>query len=163
MDTKAHQRVPVRMLGNPVHLLALGFGSGLSPRMPGTLGTVIGAFLYLLLAPTDDWRIYLAIVIAGFIAGIFICAYTARALKVHDHGGIVWDEIVGYWITMFLVPKTLFWALVGFCLFRLFDIWKPWPVSLADKKVAGGLGIMLDDVIAALFSLLIIQFFLYLL
>lgn len=163
MDKKTQQRVPVKMLSNPIHLLAFGLGSGLVPKMPGTIGTVAGLVLYLWLAPVQDWRLYLAIVVAGFILGVFICSYTSRALQVHDHGGIVWDEIVGYWIAMFLVPKTLLWALVGFCLFRLFDIWKPWPISVADSKVQGGLGIMLDDVIAGLFSLLIIQIILYLL
>lgn len=151
------------MLANPVHLLALGFGTGLAPKMPGTFGTIAGMMLYLLIAPNIDWSLYAGIVVASFIAGISICAYTAKALNVHDHSGIVWDEIVGYWITMFMVPATLQWALLGFCLFRLFDIWKPWPISIADKKLKGGLGIMLDDVLAGLFSLFIIQIILYLL
>lgn len=163
MDNDKQKQVPVSFLANPVHLLALGFGSGLSPKMPGTFGTLAGMLLYLVFAPSDNWLLYGLIVLVGFIAGIYICAYTASALDVHDHGGIVWDEIVGYWLTMCLVPKSLTWAVIGFCLFRLFDIWKPWPISLADRKLQGGLGIMLDDVLAALFSLLIIQITLYLL
>ncbi len=163
MDSTKQTQVPVTMLANPVHLLALGFGTGLAPRMPGTFGTVAGMILYLLLAPEHNWLLYGGIVLVSFSAGIAICAYTAKALNVHDHSGIVWDEIVGYWITMLMVPNTLQWAIIGFCLFRLFDIWKPWPISLADKKLKGGLGIMLDDVLAGLFSLLIIQITLYLL
>lgn len=130
--------------------------------MPGTMGTVIAVGLYLLL-PEMDWKIYLGIILVSLIAGIFLCDYTAKALNVHDHPGIVWDEIVGYFITMFMVPKTWLWLLFGFVLFRLFDIWKPWPISIADKHLKGGLGIMLDDVIAGLFALIIIQITLYLL
>ena len=95
--------------------------------------------------------------------GVFLCDYTAKALNVHDHPGIVWDEIVGYFITMFMVPKSWLWIVIGFILFRVFDILKPWPISLADKKVHGGFGIMLDDVIAGVFALIIIQITLYLL
>ena len=162
MDNNNKSQVPASLLLNPIHLLSLGFGSGLSPKMPGTMGTVVAVGLYLLL-PTVDWKIYLGIVITSLIVGIFLCDYTAKALNVHDHPGIVWDEIVGYFITMFMVPKSWLWILVGFVLFRLFDIWKPWPISIADKRLKGGLGIMLDDVIAGLFALIIIQIILYLL
>ena len=162
MDSSKQARVPAKLLQNPAHLLSLGFGSGLSPKMPGTMGTVVAVVLFLLL-PTLDWKIYSAIVIVSFLIGIGLCDYTAKALNVHDHPGIVWDEIVGYFITMFMVPKTWLWILVGFVLFRLFDIWKPWPISVADKRLRGGLGIMLDDVIAGIFALIIIQIFLYLL
>ena len=163
MDTQDKQAVPVRLLLNPLHAMSLGFGSGLSPKMPGTVGTLTGALIYFFLMPSHDWLIYGAIVIAGFAIGIFICGYTAKALNVHDHPAIVWDEIIGYWLTMLLVPKTWEWLVIGFVLFRFFDIVKPWPISILDKKVKGGFGIMIDDIIAALFSLLIIQIFLYLL
>jgi len=162
MDNTQQARVPAKLLLNPVHLLSLGFGSGLSPKMPGTMGTVVGVGLYLLL-PSLGWKIYLGIIIGAFILGIFLCETTAKALNVHDHPGIVWDEIVGYFITMFMVPKEWVWILLGFVLFRLFDIWKPWPISIADKRLKGGFGIMLDDVIAAIFALIIIQISLYLL
>jgi len=162
MESSKQARVPAKLLFNPAHLLSLGFGSGLSPKMPGTMGTVVAVGLYLLL-PETDWKIYLGIILVSLIAGIFLCDYTAKALNVHDHPGIVWDEIVGYFITMFMVPKTWLWLLFGFVLFRLFDIWKPWPISIADKHLKGGLGIMLDDVIAGLFALIIIQITLYLL
>lgn len=162
MDSSKQARVPAKLLFNPAHCLSLGFGSGLSPKMPGTMGTVIAVGLYLLM-PEMDWKIYLGFILVSLIAGIFLCDYTAKALNVHDHPGIVWDEIVGYFITMFMVPKTWLWLLLGFVLFRLFDIWKPWPISVADKRLKGGLGIMLDDVIAGLFALIIIQITLYLL
>ena len=162
MDNNNKSQVPASLLLNPIHLLSLGLGSGLSPKMPGTMGTVVAVGLYLLM-PAVDWKIYLGIVITSLLVGIFLCDYTAKALNVHDHPGIVWDEIVGYFITMFMVPKSWLWILVGFVLFRLFDIWKPWPISIADKRLKGGLGIMLDDVIAGLFALIIIQIILYLL
>jgi phosphatidylglycerophosphatase A len=162
MDNTEQVRVPTKLLLNPAHCLSLGFGSGLSPKMPGTMGTLIAIPLFLLL-PDVGWKIYLGIVIGAFVIGIFLCGYTAKALNVHDHPGIVWDEIVGYFITMFMVPKEWLWVLLGFILFRLFDIWKPWPISIADKHVKGGLGIMLDDVIAAFFALFIIQIIRYLL
>lgn len=165
MDNTEQARVPAKLLLNPIHLFSLGFGSGLAPKMPGTMGTVVGAGLYLLI-PTNylyDWKIFLAIIIVFFSMGVFLCGYTAKALDTHDHPGIVWDEIVGYFITMFMVPKEWVWIVLGFVLFRLFDILKPWPISLADKRLKGGLGIMLDDVIAGIFALIIIQITLYLL
>ena len=162
MDNAEQVRVPAKLLAHPIHLFSLGFGSGLSPIMPGTTGTLCGGLLYWFL-PVPDWPLYLAILVVSFLCGNWICDVTAKALHVPDHPAIVWDEIVGYWITMFMVPKTWYWSLSGFLLFRLFDIWKPWPVSLADKRVHGGFGIMLDDLVAALFSLIIIQITLYLL
>ncbi len=145
--------VPAKLLLNPVHLLAFGFGSGLSPKMPGTMGTVMGVLLYLLYPAQLDWRIYGIILLVAIIAGVFICHLSANAMDVHDHPSIVWDEIVGFWITMFMVPKTWEWIVVGFLLFRFFDILKPWPISALDSKVKGGLGIMLDDIVAAIFFL----------
>jgi len=162
MDKLNKPQVPVKLLLNPAHLLSLGFGSGLSPKMPGTMGSLVGVLIFALL-PELDWRLYLGIICLAFIVGVMLCDYTAKALNVHDHPAIVWDEIVGYFITMFMVPKDWLWILAGFILFRIFDILKPWPISIADKHVKGGFGIMLDDVIAALFSLIIIQIFLYLL
>jgi phosphatidylglycerophosphatase A len=165
MDNTGQARVPAKLLLNPAHLLSLGFGSGLSPKMPGTMGTVVGVGLYLVV-PSQylmDWKIYLAVIVVIFLIGIVLCGYTAKALNVHDHPGIVWDEIVGYFITMFMVPKEWMWILIGFVLFRIFDILKPWPISIADKRLKGGFGIMLDDVIAAIFALIIIQIILYLL
>ena len=139
-------------IANPIHFLALGFGSGLLPKAPGTFGTLAAIPLYLLLSPSS-MSIYLAVVIVMSIAGIYICGKAAEDAGVHDHGAIVWDEIVGFLITMFLVPLSWQSVVVGFVLFRIFDIFKPWPISFIDKNVHGGLGIMLDDIIAGFAAL----------
>ena len=149
-------------LKNPVHFLALGLGTGCSPWMPGTCGTLIGILLFWFLHGLGLW-LYMCITAALLLAGIWLCDRTARNLGVPDHPAIVWDEIVGYLVTMIAVPAQWPWMLAGFLLFRFFDIVKPWPVSWADKKVRGGLGIMLDDVIAGLYGLVILQIFLYML
>lgn len=134
---------------NPIALLAFGFGSGLSPVLPGTVGTLAAIPLYLLLVQLPLWG-YLGAIVITFVAGLYICERTSQQLGVHDHGGIVWDEFVGLWITMIAVPLTWYWLLLGFVLFRAFDMFKPWPISLADKKLSGGFGIMIDDVIAGI-------------
>jgi len=145
------------MLSNPIHLLSLGFGSGLSPYAPGTMGTLVAIPLYLLLSRLELWP-YLIVVVAGFLLGIYLCDKTSKALGVHDHSGIVWDEIIGYWITMIAIPAVTWqWILAGFVLFRFFDIVKPWPVKIADKRVPGGFGIMFDDLLAGLYALACIQ------
>ena len=141
------------ILANPIHLLAFGFGAGLSPKAPGTVGTAVAVLIYLAL-PSMSPIIYAGLVLLSFIFGIWLCGKTAEDLGVHDHGGIVWDEFVGYWITMFMAPSGLFWVLLGFGLFRLLDIFKPWPIKWADKELAGGLGIMLDDVLAGIMAAL---------
>ncbi len=141
------------ILANPIHLLAFGFGAGLSPKAPGTMGTVVAVLIYLVL-PSMPPTIYVGLILLSFVFGIWICGKTAEDLGVHDHGGIVWDEFVGYWVTMFMAPSGLFWVLLGFVLFRLLDIFKPWPIKWADKELAGGLGIMLDDVLAGIMAAL---------
>ena len=139
------------ILTHPVHLLAFGFGSGLAPKAPGTFGTLIAIPLFLMIAhlPTAIYALICGLVIVG---GVFICGYSAKALKVHDHPGIVWDEIAGFLITLFGFAASWQNILLGFILFRFFDIVKPWPIRWADRQVTGGLGIMLDDVIAGLFA-----------
>lgn len=149
-------KIPASMLANPLHLLALGFGSGLAPKAPGTCGTLVAIPFYLLFAELD-LIYYLAIVSIAFAFGVFLCHYTSKALAVHDHPGIVWDEFVGFWITMIAVPVSWEWILLGFVLFRVFDIFKPWPVKLADRQVKGGFGIMIDDVLAGIYALICIQ------
>ena len=144
------------ILTNPIHLLAFGFGAGLSPKAPGTVGTVVAVLIYLLL-PSMSPLIFAGLILLSFLFGIWICGKTADDLGVHDHGGIVWDEFVGYWITMFMAPTGLIWVLLGFVLFRLLDIFKPWPIKWADKELSGGLGIMLDDVLAGIMAALCIQ------
>jgi phosphatidylglycerophosphatase A len=150
------------VMTNPVHFLAFGFGAGLSPKAPGTMGTLVAVPLFLLLANLPVYA-YLAIITAAFLAGIYLCGRTASDLGVHDHGGIVWDEFVGYWITMILVPVTWYWVLAGFVLFRVFDILKPFPIGWLDKKVGGGLGIMIDDVLAGVYALICLQVLVFLL
>jgi len=145
-----------RLLRHPVDLLALGFGSGLVPKAPGTAGTVVAIPLYLLVQPLA-WPQYLALTALLFVAGIAICAHTAARLGVHDHPGIVWDEIVGYLVTMILAPAGWLWIVTGFVLFRFFDVLKPWPIRWFDRYVHGGFGIMLDDLLAGLFAAGVLQ------
>ena len=148
--------VPPRLLLDPGHLLSLGFGAGLSPVAPGTFGTLVAVPLYLLLAQAElAW--YLALAAAGFAVGIWLCGRTSDALGKHDHGAIVWDEIVGFCVTMIAVPAAWQWILLGFVLFRLFDIVKPWPIRLVDSRMRGGLGIMFDDLLAGLYALACMQ------
>ncbi len=133
---------------DPRQVLACGLGSGLSPRAPGTAGTALAVPLYLLLAGLEPTT-YLLLVAALFALGVWLCAGAARALGAKDPGCIVFDEIVGYLATMAAAPPGWLAVVVGFLLFRLFDVLKPWPVSAADRGVGGGLGIMLDDLLAA--------------
>lgn len=141
---------------NPIHFAAFGFGSGAAPVAPGTFGTVMGAALYLVL-PAMTWPLYLLFLLAATLVGIWICDQTTRDIGVHDHGGIVWDEFVGYWITMFMAPAGWMWIIVGFVLFRFFDIIKPWPIRWLDQHVKGGFGVMIDDVLAGVMSLICLQ------
>lgn len=139
------------LLRSPVLLLAFGFGSGLSPRAPGTAGTLLAALLYPLLALLP-LSVYLVFVAAFTALGVWVCGRASASLGVHDHGGIVIDEMAGFWIAMIAVPTGLPWLLAGFLLFRFFDIVKPWPIRAIDRRVEGGFGIMLDDVVAGVFT-----------
>lgn len=141
---------------DPIYFIAFGFGSGLMPIAPGTWGTLAAMPVYLLLAHSS-WELYLILTLAAFFLGVFICEKVSSELGVHDFSGIVWDEVVGYLLTMFLAPVNIWWMIIGFFLFRLFDIWKPQPIGLIDKRVQGGLGIMLDDVVAAVPAWAILQ------
>lgn len=146
-----------QILKDPVLFLAFGFGSGLSKYMPGTLGTVAAVPVYLGLMQFSA-SVYLAATLLSVIVGIAICDQAAKKLQVHDFGGIVWDEIAGFLITLYGV--TLSWqsVLAGFVLFRLFDILKPWPIKWLDQQVHGGFGIMIDDVLAGIFAALVLRF-----
>ncbi|MGD8593623.1 MAG: phosphatidylglycerophosphatase A [Gammaproteobacteria bacterium] len=148
---------PSTIIKNPIHLLAFGFGSGLSPVAPGTFGTLAAIPIYLALVNSVDSVIYLLVVILLSLLGFWLCGKTAKDLGVHDHPGIVWDEIVGFLITMYLVPLSWVWIMVGFALFRAFDILKPWPIRSLDQKVEGGIGIMLDDIVAGIFAWVLLQ------
>jgi phosphatidylglycerophosphatase A len=141
---------------DPAYFIAFGFGSGLMPIAPGTWGTLAAMPLYLLMVGLPLW-LYLFITLLAFILGVWVSEKVSRDLGVHDYSGIVWDEVVGYLLTMAMVPVGLGWMIAGFLLFRLFDIWKPQPIGLVDAKVKGGLGIMLDDVLAAIPAWLILQ------
>jgi phosphatidylglycerophosphatase A len=140
----------------PIHFLAYGFGAGLMPVMPGTFGTLIGiGFLYILL-PLDPYYYALIVLVAGLL-GIFICGQTAKDFGKKDPGNIVWDEIVGFLVAMYLVPHEWYWVLAGFVIFRIFDIWKPYPIKAIEKNLKLGLGIMTDDIVAGLYTFLILH------
>ena len=142
-----------KVLTDPVNFVAFGFGTGLAPFAPGTFGSLPGVLLFWL---TLDLGLYvqLAIALGLFVAGIWICGESARRIGVHDHGGIVWDEICGMYVTLFLAPVSVPGFILAFALFRLFDIVKPWPIRDLDHRLRGGLGIMLDDLAAALYALI---------
>ncbi len=144
-----------KVLTDPVNFLAFGFGSGLAPVAPGTFGSLPGVLLAWL---TLDMGIYFQVGLAAvlFVTGIWICGESARRIGVHDHGGIVWDEICGMYVTLLLAPPTIIGFALGFGLFRLFDIAKPWPIRDLDHRLGGGLGIMLDDLMAALYALILL-------
>ncbi len=149
-------RIPVAALREPPVLLASGFGAGLAPVAPGTAGSLVGVLIYI---PMADLPIplYLAVVLVLAIAGVWLCDRAGRRLGVTDHPGIVWDEIVGLLIALTGSPWSWQGTLLGFVLFRLFDILKPWPIGRIDRGVAGGLGVMLDDVVAGLYALASLQ------
>lgn len=144
------------MLRDPVHMLAFGFGSGLAPKAPGTFGTLVGIPFFILLVYLNvDLLNFLIISTALFLVGIPICDISSKKLHVHDHPGIVWDEIVGYLFTMAPVLHygvDWYWIIIGFAAFRFFDILKPWPIKWADQHAPGGFGIMLDDLLAGIFA-----------
>ncbi len=159
-----NQLTPRQILADPILFLAFGFGSGLVKKAPGTFGTVAAIPLYLLLVEFDNSWIYSIFTVLASIVGVWLCDVAAQKLAEHDFGGIVWDEIAGLLITLWWVPFNWQNLIIGFGLFRLFDIVKPWPIRWLDQQVRGGLGIMLDDIVAGMFAggllLLFDQFFL---
>jgi phosphatidylglycerophosphatase A len=153
---KRAERLPRPDLGRPVQLLAFGFGAGCAPRAPGTVGTLLAVALYLPLSRLPlAW--YSLLVVIMVLGGVWLCGRASSQLGVHDHPGIVWDEFAGLFITLWMAPDGLAWVAAGFLLFRLFDILKPWPIGWLDRRVRGGLGIMLDDVVAGLFAWVCLQ------
>jgi phosphatidylglycerophosphatase A len=145
------------VLTDPVNFLAFGFGTGLAPFAPGTFGSIPGVLLFW---ATIDFGLYvqLAVVAALVATGIWLCGESARRIGVHDHGGIVWDEIAGMYITLLAAPWTVTGVVLAFVLFRVMDIVKPWPIRDLDHRIHGGLGIMLDDLVAALYAVLLLAF-----
>jgi phosphatidylglycerophosphatase A len=146
-----------QVMTDPVHILAFGFGSGLAPVAPGTVGSLVGVLLAWL---TLDLGLITQIGCAVFliVAGIWICGESSSRLGHHDHGGIVWDEIAGMYIVLIVAPTTLWAWILAFGLFRAFDIVKPWPIRDLDHRIHGGVGIMLDDLVAALYAALLLVF-----
>lgn len=161
MSNEKKSRLSISLLRDPVHLLALGFGSGLSPVAPGTMGTLVAVPLAWLLQqlPIGTAIIATAILVVG---GIWLCGESARKLGVHDHSGIVWDEIAAFAMLGLLVPSGYVWLALAFVFFRLFDIAKPWPIRDLDHRLHGGLGIMLDDLAAAVYAAVSVRLIEYL-
>jgi phosphatidylglycerophosphatase A len=150
-----NQLTPKQILTDPVLFLAFGFGSGLAKKAPGTCGTLAAIPLYLLIAQTGN-LLYSLLTLVATVTGIWICDKAADKLGEHDFGGIVWDEIAGYLITLWWIPFSWQGMVLGFVLFRFFDILKPWPIKIADRRVKGGFGIMLDDVLAGVLANLVL-------
>jgi len=154
----AEKSLAARVLTDPVHILAFGLGTGLSPIAPGTVGSLLGVLLAWL---TLDLGLItqIGVAVALFVVGIWICGESSRRLGVHDHGGIVWDEITGMFVTLLVAPATPSAWVLGFLLFRVFDIVKPWPIRDLDHRLGGGVGIMLDDLVAALYAAILLALY----
>lgn len=144
------------LLREPAGWIATGLGSGLAPRAPGTVGTLVAVLPWLALRELPLWG-YLAAVLAAFALGVWAAQRVITQLRIEDPGLVVWDEFVGLWITLIAVPDGGWWVLIGVALFRLFDIAKPWPVSWADTRLKGGFGAMFDDALAGLYALAALQ------
>lgn len=150
-----------RILKHPIHLVAFGFGAGLSPKAPGTFGTVVGVILYLILRYLP-LPYYLLVTVILTLSAFWICDWSAKDIGVHDYPGIVLDEIVAFLWVMIAVPLSWWTLLLGFLLFRLFDVWKPWPIRLLDQRIGGGVGIVVDDLLAAVYSWVCLQAIIFL-
>jgi len=161
MTTSVNKPTFKALVKKPMCFLGLGFGSGLAPKAPGTFGTLAAIPVFLLLQPLAI-ELYLLITVIAFFVGITICQQSADWLGKDDPSAVVWDEIVGYLVTMIAAPAGWVWVVIGFVLFRLFDILKPWPISIADRELHGGFGIMFDDVIAGVFAAIGLQLIHYL-
>jgi len=146
-----------RVLKDPVLFTAFGFGTGLAPKAPGTFGTLPALVLgWYTASLAMEYRLGIAVVL--IIVGVWLCGEAARRIGVHDHSGIVWDEIAGMYLVLLVTPVSLSLYALAFGLFRLFDIWKPWPIRDLDHRLGGGTGIMLDDLVAALYAALVLVF-----
>lgn len=141
------------LISHPAHFFSLGFGTGLAKKAPGTFGTLIGFPLFWLIAGLSV-PVQFTVIAALFFIGIYFCETTGKALGVSDHGAIVWDEIVAMMLVLTVTPNQWQWWFVAFLLFRLFDIWKPVPIRQCDAKIKGGLGVMLDDLLAAIYAII---------
>ena len=148
------------LLSHPSHFIALGFGAGLARLAPGTLGTLVGLPLFYCLMATPELVHYTTIAVLFFI-GIPICTKTGKALGVADHGSIVWDEIVAMMLVLEFTPHSAKWWLTAFTLFRIFDIWKPFPIRQCYAKIKGGFGVMFDDLLAAIYAIVALKVMLW--
>jgi phosphatidylglycerophosphatase A len=138
------------------HWLALGFGSGLAPKAPGTFGTMAALPLVWLLAMLPfSWSA--AVIFVCAVLGVYLCDVVSRDIGAEDHGAIVWDEIVGFAITLWAVPLTIQNVLIAFVLFRMLDIIKPWPIRWFDRNLHGGFGVMMDDIVAGVLACLLLH------
>jgi phosphatidylglycerophosphatase A len=146
----------IRTLRHPAHFIAFGFGAGLAPFAPGTFGTLLGWGLGALLLPLVDAPAFFALLAAAFLLGVWACGLTGRRLGVHDHGGMVWDEVVAFLLVLAVVPREFFWQLAAFVAFRFFDIVKPPPIRWCERRWRGGFGVMFDDLVAAGYALLLL-------
>ena len=154
MNTPQPARI---VLTHPAGWIASGFGIGLSPRAPGTVGSLVALLPWWFLLQYQSVPVYLGVLLVAFVIGIWSGGWVIAKTGIEDPSVVVWDEFIGQWIALFLAPAGWPWMLGGFALFRLFDIWKPWPVSWADQKLHGGLGAMLDDVLAGVYACLVLQ------
>ena len=139
---------------HPAHFVAFGFGIGLVPYGPGTWGTVLAFPIYYGLASMMPDQALLACIALSIVIGVWICDVTGRHLGVHDHSGMVWDEIAAFMLVLFFIPAQLVWQACAFVLFRIFDIFKPPPIRQLDRGIHNGFGVMLDDLVAAFYTLL---------
>jgi phosphatidylglycerophosphatase A len=144
------------LLAHPAHFIALGFGTGLSPVAPGTVGTLLAFPMYAVAAAWLAPAALAAVLAALFALGVWACGRTGRALGVADHGGMNWDEIVAFMAVLLFTPAGFWWQLAAFAAFRFFDVVKPPPIRWLDRTVKGGLGVMLDDAVAAFYTLLVL-------
>ncbi len=154
--SKPSSDIPEEVWQNPLYFFTFGFGSGAMPFAPGTFGTLLAIPFYLLLQPLPLTG-YLTFVIIFIIVSSWACDVVSRKIRTHDHPGMCIDEFAGFFVTMIHAPQGFIWVTLGFVLFRLFDIWKPWPIHFIDEYVHGGFGMVLDDIVAGLFAMIIIQ------
>jgi phosphatidylglycerophosphatase A len=150
------------LISHPAHFFALGFGSGLAPKAPGTFGTIVGLPLFYAIN-TFGFQTQLAIITGCFLIGIYFCDVAGKALGVSDHGGIVWDEIAAMMLVLTITPIQWQWWLTAFILFRIFDIWKPFPIRQFDANLKGGFGVMFDDLLAAIYAMFCLKILIWIL
>lgn len=147
------------MLSHPAHCIALGFGTGLAPVAPGTVGTLLAYPLFYVLSMWVNVYEMLGIIAAFFVLGVWACGRTGRAMGISDHSGMVWDEVVAMMLILLVIPAETAWWVAAFFLFRIFDVLKPPPIRYFDQTIKGGFGVMFDDILAAFYTLLVLALF----